>query len=89
MGVQSVERVFDIVELLSRHSDGLNLTAISRELKLPTSTVYRLLTVLKDRNYIEKREDCSLYRLGVGFEEISEKRVYGQRPYTAISSREE
>jgi IclR family transcriptional regulator, KDG regulon repressor len=73
MIVQSVDRVFDIVELLSHNTDGLSLTAISHELDLPTSTVHRLLSVLKDRNYIDKKESTNLYHLGLGFVELTSK----------------
>jgi DNA-binding IclR family transcriptional regulator len=69
--VQSIDRVFDILELLSVEHDGLSLTAISHRLELPTSTVYRLLAVLRSRNYIEKNDTTNVYRLGLGFVELT------------------
>ncbi len=66
MKVQSIDRTFDILELLAHHDNGMNLTEIGSSLDLPRSTVFRLLAVLKDRNYIEK-SDNSVYRLGLGF----------------------
>jgi IclR family KDG regulon transcriptional repressor len=69
--VQSIERVFDILELLSHESKGLNLTKIGTSLDLHKSTVHRLLSVLKKRGYIEKEEESGRYRLGPGFVELA------------------
>lgn len=71
MKVQSIDRVFDIVEQLAREPDGMKMTEISQNLDLPTSTVYRLLSVLKNRNYAEKNEENGRYRLGLGFVELT------------------
>jgi len=71
MKVQSIDRVFDILELLSVKHEGLSLTEISRRLELPTSTVFRLLSVLRSRNYIEKNDSTNVYRLGLGFVELT------------------
>ncbi len=70
MTVQSIERVFDIIELLSQEHKGLQLTEISRRLDLHKSTVYRLMAVLRKRGYIEKSE-YNLYRIGIQFIELS------------------
>jgi len=69
--VQSIERVFDILELLSHEPNGLYLTKIGERLDLHKSTVYRLLSVLKNRGYIEKDETSGYYRLGPGFVELA------------------
>ncbi len=69
--VQSIERVFDILELLSHESKGLNLTKIGTSLKLHKSTVHRLLSVLKKRGYIEQIQESARYRLGPGFVELA------------------
>jgi IclR family KDG regulon transcriptional repressor len=68
--VQSIERVFDILELLSHEPKGLNLTKIGTQLDLHKSTVHRLLSVLRNRGYIEK-EESGRYRLGPGFVELA------------------
>jgi IclR family KDG regulon transcriptional repressor len=69
--VQSIERAFDIVELLSHESKGLNLTKIGSSLDLHKSTVHRLLSVLKKRGYIEQVQESGRYRLGPGFVELA------------------
>ncbi|GAB4222528.1 MAG: IclR family transcriptional regulator [Spirochaetales bacterium] len=70
MTVQSIERIFDILELLSRERSGISLTEIGKRLDLHKSTVFRLMSVLRRRGYIEKGED-NLYRIGVRFIELS------------------
>lgn len=68
--VQSIDRAFDILELLSKEQDGLTLTAIGSKLELPRSTVFRLLSALRQRGYIEQDGSGSSYRLGLGFIEL-------------------
>jgi len=70
MSVQSIDRTFDILELLSHFESGLSLTEISEKIDLPKSTVHRLLKVLRDRNYIEKSDSPNVYRLGLAFIEL-------------------
>lgn len=68
--VQSIDRAFDILELLSKEQDGLTLTTIGSQLDLPRSTVFRLLSALRQRGYIEQDGCGSSYRLGLGFIEL-------------------
>jgi IclR family transcriptional regulator, KDG regulon repressor len=71
MKVQSLERAFDILELLARESGGLSLAETARRVGLPRSTTFRLLSVLRRREYVRKSENESDYRLGPGFIELS------------------
>ena len=71
MAVQTLDRAFDIVELLSRESGGLNLTDIAARVDLNKSTAYRILASLQKRGYVEKREQSKVYRLGLEFIELS------------------
>ena len=54
--VQSLDRTFDILELLAGAQGGVSLTEISQRLELHKSTVYRLLAALRKRGYIEQSE---------------------------------
>ncbi len=67
MPVQSLERAFDILEILSHEKDGLALTEIGRRLGLHKSTVYSLLATLGQRGYVEKVSDTGGYKLGLEF----------------------
>lgn len=73
MIVQSLERAFDILELLSQEQHGLTLTEIGKKLGLHKSTVYRLLAVMQKRGYIEKDTKSLAYKLGLGFIELSSR----------------
>ena len=71
MSVQSIERVFDIIELLSTAQDGVALSEIGKALDLHKSTVHRLMAVLRDRGYIDKNDTSGRYRLGPRFVELT------------------
>ncbi len=65
--VQSLDRTFDILELLSRESEGVSLTDVAGRLRLHKSTVYRLLAALRKRGYVEQTGSRGTYRLGLEF----------------------
>lgn len=71
MSVQSLDRVFDIIELLSTQHQGMSITEIGRTLDLHKSTVYRLLSVLKERGYVEKGTENNFYRIGPRFVDVA------------------
>src|SRR5690606_3038008 len=68
--VQSIDRAFDILEVLAVEKDGLGVTEIGNRLGLHKSTVHRLLTAMAEKGYIEKNEDTGTYRLGLKFVEL-------------------
>lgn len=55
--VPAVERVFDMLELLVSNGAPRNITEISRQLKIPKSSVFGILQTLRQRGYIEKLQD--------------------------------
>lgn len=61
--VRLVDRVFDIIETLSKYPEGVSITTLTAETKIHKSTVYRLLTTLINRGYVVKNEDNSKYRM--------------------------
>ena len=71
MSVQSIDRAFDIIELLSQELRGVAMTEIGRRLNLNKSTVHRLLSSLRERGYIEKDTETGNYKLGLGFVELA------------------
>ncbi|HEY9053921.1 MAG TPA: IclR family transcriptional regulator [Rectinemataceae bacterium] len=68
--VQSLERTFDILEILAREPGGLGLSEIAQRASLPRSTAFRLLAVLSGREYVRKTADSARYRLGPGLIEL-------------------
>ena len=71
--VQSVDRALMILDILSEADDGMSLTSISEKIELPKSTVHGLITTLKDRGYVEQREEDDHYKLGSRLFELGSK----------------
>ena len=65
--VQSLDRAFDILELLGMEQNGCTLVQISESLSLPKSTAHRLIGVLIQREFVRKSPETGRYRLGPGF----------------------
>lgn len=61
--VRLVDRVFDIIETLSKYPNGASITILTAETGIHKSTVYRLLTTLINRGYVVKDEENSKYRM--------------------------
>lgn len=63
--MQTVNRIVDLLELLSKYNNGLMISEISEELDLPISTTHRMLTSLKKRGYITQDTITKRYKIGV------------------------
>jgi DNA-binding IclR family transcriptional regulator len=66
--VQSVKRAIDILESFSAEEPGLGVGELSRRVRLPKSTVFRLLTTLtlESQGFIAQNSETGLYHLGLG-----------------------
>lgn len=62
--VQSLQRTFDILEVVGNSVKPVSLKYITDETKLPKSTVYRLLNNLENRDYV-RCDSNGNYRLGM------------------------
>ncbi len=60
----------DILGVLARHGEPVPAAAIARQLGLPRSSVYHLLTVLRDRGYVRHLAEERRYGLGVAAYEL-------------------
>jgi DNA-binding IclR family transcriptional regulator len=60
----------DILELLARRGEPLPAATVARELGLPRSSTYHLLSVLRDRGYVSHLEGERRYGLGVAAYEL-------------------
>lgn len=69
--IQSIERAFEIIELLAVEPKGLSVTQLSQKLSLHKTTVHRILQTLLSRGYVQKDPQTLRYKLGVKFVEIS------------------
>lgn len=70
-GVQSLDRAFDLLELLCRSRRGMTIGALSAETGLHKSTVHRLLAAMCARGYVTRDELNSVYHAGMRLCELS------------------
>ena len=68
--IRSVERVCDILELLSNSPDGESLSALAAVTGLPKSSVFRYLATLEGRGFVERDEAGNRFRLGVAISRL-------------------
>jgi len=62
--IKSIEKAIDLLELLSDNKKEMGITEINKELHMGLSTIYRILTTLKNRGYIVQNQQTSEYMLG-------------------------
>ena len=85
--VQSIDRLFDLIEALSTQPHGMALTELAARVSLHTSTTHRLLSALMARGYVQKDMATNKYCLTIRMFEIGSRVVGGMnlvsvsRPY--------
>ena len=70
-GVQSVERIFQLIEQLVSHPAGASLQRLAQETGLAKSTVHRLLASLVSLGYAAQEPETGRYRLTLKMFELS------------------
>lgn len=68
--IRLAHRLFDILEIVAASNERLTLTQIAQKSGLSKSTVYRLLSFMKERGYAEKDRDGG-YSVGAKLIEIA------------------
>lgn len=71
--VQSIDRVFDLLEYLSAVPAGMTLSDLAVTADLHVSTTHRLLSSLVSRGYVRKDSSTGKYRLTLRLFEISQR----------------
>lgn len=61
---RSVDRALDILSCFNRNEPTLTLTQIAERVRLPKSTVHRLLATLERKRFVQRIEENGSYRLG-------------------------
>lgn len=69
--VQSLDRAFDLLELLCKSRNGMTIGSLSAETGLHKSTVHRLLSSMCTRGYVQRDAATSIYRAGMRLCELS------------------
>lgn len=73
--VQSIDRVFDIIETLSTATRGMALSGIAAEVGLHVSTTHRLLNSLVSRGYVQKDSGSGKYILTAKLFEVGSRAI--------------
>src|SRR5665647_118906 len=66
----AASQALTVLQLLARHTEPVPASAIARDLGLPRSSVYHLLTVLCDQGFVVHLADERRYGLGVAAFEL-------------------
>ena len=69
----ALEKGLDILELLSSSNSGLSQAEIAKTLNRTVNEIYRMLTILVSRNYIELNNETERYQLTYKLLQISSK----------------
>lgn len=77
--VPILDRTLDLLELLSRHPEGLTLTAMTEALAMPKNTVFRIATTLTLRGYAVRDEGTKAYRVSRKLLSLGHAAVGGER----------
>jgi IclR family transcriptional regulator, KDG regulon repressor len=72
--VPAVDRTLDILEHLSTRAEGLTLSEISAELKLPKNAVFRITAALQSRGYLAREESSKRFSITGRFLQLSQPR---------------
>ena len=71
MPFNTLAKSFDIIDLLLKSKVDLSVIEISKELKMPKSTTYKYLAVLRDKGFLEYDSVAGTYLLGFKFLELA------------------
>jgi IclR family transcriptional regulator, KDG regulon repressor len=71
MKLTSIDKGFQIIDLLNRNQQGLTLSAVGERLGFNKSTVHHILKLLISHGYAKQHPDTKQYALGYKFLEVS------------------
>ena len=69
----SIDKALEICETLSSSPRGMSLSELARALRLPPSTVHRLLALLRRRGYVRQDDETQRYGLTLKMLDLSFK----------------
>lgn len=84
--VQCVEHALDLLELYNGNQAEFGVSTLSRMMMLSGNKVFRLLSTLKSRNYIEQNTQTENYRLGAKTLELRQSFVRHMKRLDSVRS---
>jgi len=69
--INSIDRALNLLELLARDGESIGVTELAKRLDLDKSMIYRLLSTLVLRGYVEQDEESRKYKLGLKVVELA------------------
>ncbi len=69
--VKSAARSLDILECLSNNTEGVTLTVLRQHLKIPISSLYKILMTMVQKGFVIRDELTLMYRLGPKIEQLA------------------
>jgi DNA-binding IclR family transcriptional regulator len=77
--VPILDRTLDLLELLTRHPEGMTLTAMTEELRMPKNSVFRIASTLVLRGYAGRNETTKVYRVSSKLLALGRSAMGGER----------
>lgn len=77
--VPILDRTLDLLELLTRQSEGMTLTGMTEALRMPKNSVFRIATTLVLRGYAERDGTSKAYRASRKLLSLGHAAVEGER----------
>lgn len=71
----STDRALDLLEALSAHRGGLNLSELARATELPQNSVFRIANAMHARGYLHRRESDKRFTLSNRFFDLGRPQV--------------
>lgn len=68
--IESIDKALDILEFLSKNEQEIGISEISKKLNMGLSTVHRILSTLKSRDFIIQNHKTAKYRLSIKLFEL-------------------
>lgn len=81
--MESADRVLRVLEVFKGSQSPLSLSDIADGMKLPKSSVHRLLGTLLDHGFVERDDSSKRYRLGIKLFEIGSRVIHDRGLYAA------
>ena len=80
--IQSIERAFSILQIVSDHPNGIRVSALAEKADLHISTVSRILTTLEQVQAVQRPSSSGEVRLGGGLISMVSKAPWSERLVT-------